>query len=166
MNIQRLISHLLFTDWQVRRAFSAECLQTIEKAIHTSEQLHAGEIRFAVEGGLDGARLLRGQTSRERAVEVFAQLRVWDTEHNNGVLIYVLLADHKVEVVADRGIQAKAGTATWEVICQHMQTEFSKAAFQSGALKGIAAVADVIGAHFPSNGADINELPDAPVLLT
>ena len=166
MNIQRIVSHLLFTDWQVRRAFSAECLQTIEKAIQTSEQLHAGEIRFAVEGGLDGTRLLRGQSPHDRAVEVFAQLRVWDTELNNGVLIYILLADKAVEIVADRGIHAKAGNSTWEAICKSMQAEFFNANFQSGALKGIAAVADMIGTHFPSNAARVNELPDAPILLT
>lgn len=166
MQFQRIIGHLLFTDWQARRAFSPECLETIEKAIHASEQLHGGEIRFAVEGGLDGTRLINNQSSRERAVEVFSQLRVWDTECNNGVLIYVLLADHAVEIVTDRGIHAKADNETWAAICHDMQTEFSKSAFQTGALKGIAAVAGVIGTHFPSNGARVNELPDAPVMLT
>ena len=141
MQIQRITKHLLFSDGAVRRAFSADSLMAIEKAIQTSEQRHGGEIRFAVEGGLDGIDLLKGQSSRERAMEVFAQLRVWDTEHNNGVLIYVLLADHAVEIVADRGIHAKAGSATWNAICQDMQTEFAKSKFQAGALKGIAAVA-------------------------
>jgi uncharacterized membrane protein len=166
MHIQRIVSHLLFTDWQVRRAFSPECLQTIEKAIHASEQMHDGEIRFAVEGGLDGTRLLKDQSPCERAVEVFSQLRVWDTERNNGVLIYVLLADHAVEIVADRGIHSKTGDETWQAICLAMQAEFSKSAFQSGALKGIAAVAEALGTHFPSSGVHINELADAPVLLT
>ena len=166
MHIQRIIQHFLFTDWQVRRAFGPECLDAIEGAIHASEQLHGGEIRFAVEGGLDGIRLIKDQSSRERAVEVFSQLRVWDTEWNNGVLIYVLLADHAVEIVADRGIHAVAGNETWAAICQDMQLEFSKSAFQAGALKGIAAVAGVMGTHFPSNRARVNELPDAPVLLT
>jgi uncharacterized membrane protein len=99
-------------------------------------------------------------------VEVFSQLRVWDTERNNGVLIYVLLADHAVEIVADRGIHSKTGDETWQAICLDMQAEFSKSAFQSGALKGIAAVAEALGTHFPSSGVHINELADAPVLLT
>jgi uncharacterized membrane protein len=163
---QRIVSHLLFTDWQVRRAFGPACLQAIEKAIQASEQLHGGEIRFAVEGGLDGSRLFRGQSPQERAVEVFSQLRVWDTEHNNGVLIYVLLADHAVEIVADRGVHSKAGQEVWKAICCDMQAEFANDAFQSGAVKGIAAVAQVIGAHFPASAARANELPDAPVLLT
>lgn len=166
MQIQRMVSHLLCTDWQVRRAFSPACLQALEEAIRASEQLHGGEIRFAVEGGLDGARLLKGQSPRERALEVFSQLRVWDTEGNNGVLIYVLLADHAVEIVADRGIHAKAGDGAWQAICQAMQTEFSRSAFQSGSLAGISAVAALIGMHFRPKGERPNELPDAPVLLT
>ena len=166
MNLRRTVSHLLFTDWQVRRAFSRECLEAIQVAIHASESLHDGEIRFAVEGGLDGKRLLSNQSPRERAVEVFSQLGVWDTERNNGVLIYVLLADHAVEIVADRGIHARAGTETWQAICIAMQAEFSKLAYQRGALAGIAAVAEALGAHFPPSGAYGNELPDAPVLLT
>jgi hypothetical protein len=165
MQIQRIVRHLLLTDWQVRRAFSAECLAAIEKTIHASEQMHGGEICFAVEGGLNGARLLKARSSHERAVEVFSQLRVWDTERNNGVLIYVLLADRAVEIVADRGIHEMAGPAAWQTICREMEIEFSKSAFQSGALKGISAVAATIGTHFPSTGARVNELGDAPVLL-
>ena len=166
MNIQRFLKHILFTDAQVRRAFAPATLQAIEQAIQSSEKQHSGEIRFAVEGGLDGMRLAKSQTARERAIEVFSQLGVWDTERNNGVLIYVLLADRAVEIVADRGIDAKAGSASWDAICKDMQTEFSKAAFQTGAVNGIAAVAAVIATHFPPDGADVNELPDAPVLLT
>lgn len=166
MDIRRFFKHLIFTDVQVRRAFAPATLQAIEQAIHASEKLHSGEIRFAVEGGLDSARIAAGQSARERAIEVFSQLRVWDTERNSGVLIYVLLADHAVEIVADRGINAKAGSATWDAICKDMQTEFSKSAFQTGAVNGIAAVAGVIAAHFPPDSADVNELPNAPVLLT
>jgi len=166
MQIQRFMRHLLFADWQLHRAFTSEDLRAIEQAIQRSEQLHGGEIRFAVEGGLDGMRLLKGQSSRERALEVFSQLRVWDTERNNGVLIYVLLADHAVEIVADRGIHAKAGNASWNAICHGMEMAFSESAFQEGALNGISAVADVMGTHFPSSRARVNELPDTPVLLT
>lgn len=166
MLIKRTIQHLFFTDWQVRRAFSHECLKAIEKAIHESEQIHGGEIRFAIEGNLDGRRLMSGQSSRERAIEVFSQLRVWDTERNNGVLIYVLLADHAVEIVADRGIHAKVGEESWITICQDMQTYFSKSKFEEGALKGIAALVSVIGHHFPANETRVNELPDTPVMLT
>jgi uncharacterized membrane protein len=166
MNFQRIVGHLLFTDWQARRAFSRASLQAIEMAIEASEKLHDGQIRFAVEGALDGTRLLRNQSPHARAVEVFSMLRVWDTERNNGVLIYVLLADHAVEIVADRGIHAKAGQETWQAICLAMQAEFSKSAYQRGALAGIAATAEAIRTHFPPSGTYVNELPDAPVLLT
>jgi uncharacterized membrane protein YgcG len=166
MEIQRIIKHMLFTDWQLRRAFTADCLAAIQSAIHASEQLHGGEIRFAVEGSLDGVSLLTDQSSNQRALQVFSQLRVWDTERNDGVLIYVLLADHAVEIVADRGIHAKSGNDAWGAICREMQSDFAKSAFQAGALKGIAAVASVIGTHFPSGGKGANELADAPVLLT
>lgn len=166
MKIQRFLKHILFTDGQVHRAFPPPTLQAIEQAIRSSERQHSGEIRFAVEGGLDGRHLAAGQTARERAIEVFSQLGVWDTERNNGVLIYVLLADHAVEIVADRGIHAKAGSASWDAICRDMEAQYSKSAFQTGAINGIASVAGVLAAHFPPDAADVNELPDAPVLLT
>jgi uncharacterized membrane protein len=166
MQIQRIMRHLLFTDGQLHRAFTPVSLGAIEQAIRSSEQQHGGEIRFAVEGALDGLSLVKGQSSRERALEVFSELRVWDTAHNNGVLIYVLLADHAVEIVADRGIHAKAGNACWDSLCQDMQVAFSKAAFQAGALQGIAALADLLAMHFPAQGARVNELSDAPVVLT
>lgn len=166
MDIKRIIQHLLFTDWHTHRAFSQECLHAIEKTIHENEQLHGGEIRLAIEGSLNGLRLLKGQSSRERAIEVFSQLRVWDTERNNGVLIYVLLADHAIEIVADRGIHAKVGDEPWATICQNMQSNFSTSQFEKGALEGIAALARVIGDHFPSNETFANELPDSPVMLT
>ena len=105
MNIKRITKHLLLTHWQVNRAFSSDTLIAIDSAIKASEAAHVGEIRFAVEGALDGTALFRGQSARERAIEVFSQLRIWDTEHNNGVLIYLLLADRDVEIVVDRGIQ-------------------------------------------------------------
>lgn len=165
MPIKRIFQHLLFTDWQVRRAFKRESLDAITKAIHNSEQLHGGEIRFAIEGGLDGIRLLKGQSSRERAVEVFSHLRVWDTEHNNGVLIYVLLVDRAVEIVADRGIHVKVGDECWRTICKNMQDHFSKSEFETGALNGIAAIANVISLHYSALAKHHNELPDAPVML-
>jgi uncharacterized membrane protein len=166
MNIQRVVRHLLFTDWQARRAFSRDTLKAVEQAIASSEQLHSGQIRFAVEASLEGLALLRGQSARLRSLEVFGQLGVWDTEGNNGVLIYVLLADRAVEIVADRGIHAIAGAQTWSTICQAMELDFSRSEFRSGALKGIAAVTETLASHFPPQGNRDNELPDAPVMLT
>ena len=165
MDIRRIFRHLLVTDRQVNRAFPRETLLAIEQAIKASEKAHVGEIRFAVEGALDGAPLLKGQSARERAIEVFSRLRVWDTEHNNGVLIYLLLADRDVEVVADRGIHAKVGSHEWEKICRTMETAFRQAKYEWGAVSGIQAVTEHLVQHFPAAGGDRNELPDRPVIL-
>ena len=166
MNFKRIIKHLLVTNWQVRRTFSHSTMDAIGQAITASETSHSGEIRFAVEGALDGLPLFKGQSARDRAIEVFSQLRMWDTQHNNGVLIYVLLADQAVEIVADRGIHTRAGMDEWRAICQQMETAFSKADYKSGALKGIEAVTRSLNSHFPHQGKHVNELPDEPTLLT
>jgi uncharacterized membrane protein len=118
-----------------------------------------------VEGALDGAPLFRDQPARERALDIFSQLRIWDTAHNNGVLIYLLLADRDVEIIADRGIDAKVGAAGWEKICREMETDFRAARFERGAIKGIEAVSRQLAAHFPGRGGGPNELPDAPVVM-
>lgn len=118
-----------------------------------------------VEGALDGRPLFCDQASRERALDVFSQLRMWDTARNSGVLIYVLLADRNVEIVADRGIDAAVGHAAWEAICAAMESEFRNGHFERGALAGIAAVTAHLAAHFPKTGDTRNELPDTPVVL-
>jgi uncharacterized membrane protein len=165
MNIKRILRHLVVTDWQVSRAFSRQTLIAIEQAIKASETAHVGEIRFVVEGALDGAPLFKGQSARERAIDVFSQLRIWDTEHNNGVLIYLLLADRDVEIVADRGIHAKVGLEEWEKICRTMETAFKEANYEGGVVSGIQAVTQHLMKHFPASGAGQNELPDKPVVL-
>jgi uncharacterized membrane protein len=165
MDIGRILKHLFFTDWQLRRAFSADCQNAIARAIEASERTHTGEIRFALEAALDGMPLFQGQMARERAIEVFSQLRVWDTEANNGVLIYVLLADHAVEIVADRGIHARTGAPVWDAICRKMEASFAAGDFQTGALHGIEEVSRTLQAHFPASGENTNELPDQPALL-
>ncbi len=165
MDLARLMRHLATTSARVRRAFPASALRSIEQAIEASETTHAGQIRFVVEGALDGAPLFRNQLARERAIDVFAQLRVWDTEHNNGVLIYLLLADRDVEIVVDRGIDRHVGTAGWEAICQMMEAHFRAGRFEQGVIAGIAAVTKHLQVHFPEDGAAVNELPDAPVVL-
>jgi len=165
MNIKRITKHLLLTHWQVSRTFPSDTLVAIDRAIKASEAAHAGEIRFAVEGALDGTPLFKGQSARERAIEVFSQLRIWDTEHNNGVLIYLLLADRDVEIVADRGIHAKVGLEEWEKICRTMETAFKQANYAGGVVGGIQAVTQHLIKHFPASGAGQNELPDKPVVL-
>lgn len=153
------------TPWRLRRAFSRPTLDAIEKAVRASESVHGGQIRFAVEGALHGARLYRGESPRERALEVFSQLRMWDTEHRNGVLIYVLLADRAVEIVADRGAHVRVGSAEWQSICRSMEGHFRAGEYRVGAVKGIEAVTRHLARHFPASHGGSRELPDAPVVL-
>lgn len=165
MNIKRITTHLLLTHGQVARVFPSDTLIAIDRAIKASETAHAGEIRFVVEGALDGTPLFKGQSARERAIDVFSQLRIWDTERNNGVLIYLLLADRDVEIVADRGIHSKVGSREWESICRRMEMAFKQANYEGGVVGGIQAVTQHLIKHFPASAADQNELPDKPVVL-
>lgn len=153
------------TQGQVRQAFPPAALNAIEQAIKRSETTHTGEVRFVIEGALDGAELFSSQTARERAVALFSRLRMWDTANNTGVLIYVLLADRAVELVADRGIHAKAGPGAWVGICHEMEAAFKAAKFESGAVSGIQAVAQQLAAHFPAEADNTNELPDMPLVI-
>lgn len=165
MSIKRIGRHLIEHRWRVRRDFPPRVLDAIEQAIRASETTHSGQIRFVVEGALDGAPLFRNQPARERAIDVFSHLRIWDTAHNNGVLIYLLLADHDVEIVADRGINAKVGAAGWEAICREMETDFAAGRFEQGVIKGIEAVSQELAKHFPYAAGGTNELPDKPVVM-
>jgi uncharacterized membrane protein len=165
MNIQRIAKHLLLTHWQVNRTFPPKTLNAIENAIKASETAHVGEIRFAVEGALHSTPLFKGQSARERALEVFSELRVWDTEHNNGLLIYLLLADRHVEIVADRGIHAKVGSQEWQKVCLTMETAFKQAKYEWGVVCGVQAVTQHLVKHFPASCSGRNELPDKPVVL-
>ena len=165
MGMQRIGRHLLDHSWRVRRIFPPTALARIEQAIKAGEATHSGQVRFVVEGALDGAPLFRNQPARERALDVFAQLRIWDTAHNNGVLIYLLLADHDFEIVADRGIDASVGRDGWEKICQQMETDFRAGNFEGGVVEGIATVSRELAKHFPKAGGGPNELPDAPVVI-
>ncbi len=165
MGIRRIGRHLLHHRWRERRIFTPKVLARIEQAIKAGEATHSGQIRFVVEGALDGAPLFRNQPARERALDVFSRLRIWDTAHNNGVLIYLLLADRDVEIVADRGIDAKVGAAGWEKVCGAMEKEFRAGLFEHGVIKGIQEVSQLMAQHFPAAPGTSNELPDAPVVL-
>lgn len=165
VKISRLFKHLAHTRWQVRRAFPPATLAAIESAIRESEARHSGEIRFVVEEALSFTALLRNQSARDRALEVFSLLRVWDTEHNNGVLIYLLFAEHDVEIVVDRGIDRGVGAAEWERICRAMELCFRRREFAQGVHEGIEAISRHLGRHFPARAANPNELPDQPTLL-
>jgi uncharacterized membrane protein len=165
MGIGRIFRHLIEHRWRERRIFTPKVLARIEAAIKASEATHAGQIRFVVEGALDGRPLFRNQPARERALDVFSALRVWDTEHNNGVLIYLLLADRDVEIVADRGIDGRVGAAGWEKTCAVMEREFRAGLFEHGVIRGIEEVSRMLAQHFPKRPGGSNEMPDAPVVL-
>lgn len=165
MALSRLIKHLLTTHWEVKRHFPERTLVAIRSAIGDAEATHKGEIHFAIEAALHPMQVMRGITPCERALEVFSELRVWDTQHNSGVLIYVLFADRAVEIVADRGIHAKTGTETWRRITDSMQDAFAAGLFEAGAVNGIAAVAKELIRHFPAAGTNPEELPNDVTLL-
>jgi uncharacterized membrane protein len=163
--LQRMLRHLLTTHWQLRRAFSPAVMAAIQAAIHDSERRHCGQIRFAVESALHGRRLLHQQTPRQRALELFASLHIWDTEHRNGVLIYLLLADRAVEIVVDRGAHRVVAPEVWQRICRQMQQEFRAGRFEEGVLQGIQGVTEAMQGPFPGTGKPTGELSDAPVVL-
>jgi uncharacterized membrane protein len=165
MSIRRIGKHLLGSRWRVRKHFPLDVMATIERAIRAGEATHSGQVVFAVEGALDGIPLFRNQPARQRALDVFANLRIWDTAHNNGILIYLLLADRDVEIVADRGIHVRVGAAVWKDICAAMEAEFKQGRFEAAVVEGIAAVSRQLAKHFPRQGAGPNELPDAPVVI-
>jgi uncharacterized membrane protein YgcG len=165
VNPTRLFKHLVTGRLAVLRVLPPRAVRTIEQAIRESEANHGGQIRFAVEPALDFSALMRGQSARQRAIEVFSQLRVWDTEHNNGVLIYLLLADRDVEIIADRGIHAKLGNAGWETVCREMEQSFRQGRFEEGVIAGIKAVGGHLEKHFPNRPAGPGELPDRPVII-
>jgi uncharacterized membrane protein len=165
VSLGRILRHGLTFPWRVRRVFPKAVCDAVEAAIRESETKHTGEIRFVVEGSLDFVQLFRGVTARERAIEVFSRLRMWDTEHNNGVLIYLLLADRNVEIIADRGIDRRVGRAGWEAICREMETRFRLGQFREGAVAGIRAVGALLAQHYPAGGPNPDELPNRPVLL-
>ena len=165
MSIRRIARHLVEHHWRAQRIFTPRVLADIEQAIRTGEATHCGQLRFVVEGALDGRPLFRNQPAHARALDIFSHLRIWDTAHNNGVLIYLLLADRKVEIVADRGIDAKVGAAGWEAICRDMEADFRKGQFKTGVIKGIAAVSRELARYFPPDAHPRNELPDKPIVI-
>ena len=162
----RFFRHLATDHGTARRAFPKSALDRIETAVAEGERRHRGQVRFVVEASLPLARVLRKVAPRERALEVFGALRVWDTEENCGVLVYLLLADRDVEVVADRGIHRKVGDAAWEDVCREMEAAFREGRFDDGVEAGIVRINALLAEHFPRVGApSANELSDRPVVL-
>lgn len=165
MNWKRLMRHTLLPDWWVRRRFSRPTLQRLEQAIAASEATHRAELRLVVEGNLPLPDLWRGQTARMRAIDLFSQLRVWDTELNSGVLIYLQLIDRRVEIVADRGVDRRLGQPFWDAICRRMEGAFQAGDFEEGTLQALSTIGHALAEHFPLSDENPNELPNAPLLL-
>jgi uncharacterized membrane protein len=167
MDWGRWFRHAFATQAALRRAFPPAALAAIERAVDESERSHAGEIRVAIEAALDPGHVRAGRTPRDRALEVFAQLGVWDTHANNGVLIYVLLADRDVEIVADRGFNGRVAPGQWTAVCGDMERHFRAGNFREGALVGVREVGRIIATHYPQQPGqrDEDELPNRPALL-
>jgi uncharacterized membrane protein len=167
MSLKRLLRHLASSPQALRRRLPAPALERIGQAIRRAEAGHRGEIRFAIEAALPWSYVWRNAPPRERALMMFSKLRVWDTEHNNGVLLYVNLADRAVEVVADRGIASRVPRATWQAICHAARDQFRQWRIEAGAIEAIEAIGAVLAEHFPLAPGESrgNELPDRPVVL-
>jgi uncharacterized membrane protein len=163
----RLIRHRWMDDVQTRRAFPAALRETITQHVAASEQRHTGQVRICIEGGLPASYIWRNASARERAVTMFGKLRVWDTAHNNGVLIYLLLAEHAIEIVADRGINAQVSDADWSDLTHRMSDAFRDGHFEAGLTQALEEVTALLATHFPRHAGDKvpNELPDEPVVI-
>jgi uncharacterized membrane protein YgcG len=161
----RFWRHVVTDHMAVRRVFPAAALERIETAISAGERTHRGQVCVAIEAALPATRVMKRLSPRERALEVFGLLRVWDTEENCGVLVYLLLADRDVEIVADRGIHRAVGDEAWQAICQRMEAAFRAGNYVDGVVQGVGELSAVLARHFPRTGDGRNELSDAPVIL-
>lgn len=165
MDLKRFWRHVLMNPIKVARCFPATTLDAIQREVAAQEKRHRGEIRFVVEAELTSGQLWRDVSSRARAREIFALQGVWNTEDNNGVLIYVLLAERRVEIVADRGIDSKVSPEEWQSICRTMEKFFAESRYEEGAIAGVRQTSELLVRHFPVSGVDRNELGDRPVLM-
>ena len=163
--LQRLWTHLFTGDAQGR--FPAEAMERIASAIAMSESVHTGELCFAVEAALPWREVLRDTQARQRAVDAFGRLRVWDTAANNGVLVYLLLADHRIEIVADRGLHALVSPEQWRGICQLMEERLKAGEPEQAVMRGVTEIGNLLAGHFPQREGEIDtdELSNTPVLL-
>ena len=165
MHPKRIFRHLVLPHWWLLRPFPKAALRAIEQAVKASEKQHLCELRVVVEAHLPIAALLHGQTTRARAIALFSELRVWDTEDNSCVLLYVQLADRRVEIVADRGIHARVGDSFWNGVCRRLEAAFRAGRFAAGTHDALDEITRVLVEHFPADGADNpDELPDAPLV--
>ncbi|MDD2723803.1 MAG: TPM domain-containing protein [Methylovulum sp.] len=165
VNSKRWLIHTFTPPWRWHWTFPKATLKAIEEAVKLSETQHSGELRFAIETTLPSARVWHGLSARQRATELFAKLRVWDTEENSGVLIYLQLADREVHILADRGINKRVRQAEWDAVALAMEGYFRQGDFLRGSLEGIGRITGILAAHFPANADNPDELPNQPVII-
>ncbi len=166
MDLRRIYTHLTTPDRAVREAFPARVADAVQRAVAAAEKAHDVELRVVAEGSLPLAALLRGQSARARAIELFAGLGVWDTANNTGVLIYLQFADRAIEIVADRGIASLVRQEEWDSACAAISSEFRAGRFEQGALAGIERIAALLAKHVPPPPpGDRDELPDRPIVV-
>jgi len=167
MDWTRLFRHLVSTRRKLARAFPVQALEAIERAVTESELAHSGEIRFAIEAALEPHEIWAGKPPRARALQVFSALGVWDTEANNGILIYVLLADRDVEIIADRGFNERVSHAEWNAVCNTMEDKFRSEQYEQGAIEGVQAAGRLLAREYPPlpGGRDEDELPNRPAII-
>lgn len=163
--ISRALRHLFTTTAAGRRTFPAPTLKAIQATIATGEKVHRAEVRMVVEPALPIHDVLGGTSSRERARELFTHYRIWDTEENCGILIYINLADHKVEIIADRTVGRVLSAADWQAVCKTMTQGFSHGEYHDSVVAGLKQLNDLLATRFPSNGSSSNELSNRPLIL-
>ena len=164
--LRRLFRHRWLDEDDTRKAIPPALLQRLHQRVAASENRHSGEIRICVEASLPSSYIWRDAAPRERAVAMFGKLRMWDTEDNNGVLIYLLLAEHAIEIVADRGLAGRVPPAEWTAMVQRMGGAFREGRFEDGLTHALEEVSALLVQHFPlaPGQSSSNELPDEPVL--
>jgi len=167
MDLKRIFKHRLLDEGDALRALGPGAVERLHARVQASELEHSGEVRVCVEAGLPLAYLRRNATVRERAVALFGELRVWDTEANNGVLIYLLLAEHKIEIVADRGLNRLVSAEQWQALLAGMAAAFKAGQFEAGLMQAIDIVDGLLAQHYPLREGEVNpnELPDAPLVI-
>lgn len=161
----RILRHFMTSHWKLKKLFSAEVMQRIGSVIAQAEQKHSGEIRFVVEAVLPWRYLWCRDSTRERALNLFSKLRVWDTEQNTGVLIYLLFAEKSVEIIADRALARAISQPIWDDICLKMKNSFRQGQFEKGVIIGIETISAHLVQHFPSENIKTNQLPDQPIIM-
>ena len=163
--LPRIWRHLVTTSAGSRRAFPEAALDDIQKIIAKGETLHRAEVRLVIEPSLSIQDVLNGKTSRERALELFSQYGIWDTEENCGILIYIELADHQVEIVADRGVDRIISESEWQDVCQTMTTGFARDSYGDAVIAALEKLNALLHVRFPDDESGVNQLSDRPIML-